>query len=197
MEALKRHSFPVGMHKERTMNSGKDPQSVLLRRGSLMRIEAIAGNRVTCLRGMVWLTQERDPLDRVLCAGETFTIDRPGTVLINALAHDAILECSEPARCSITRSLPSPGSGALSLAAEIGHVKARIEPKALRAMTAGTRQETVELEARRMRAQVVWLVIQRARRTIASIAAGMAARASTLFTRSRRAVARTRRANAG
>ncbi|MGH8663094.1 MAG: DUF2917 domain-containing protein [Burkholderiales bacterium] len=178
------------------MNSGKDRQSALFRRGSLMRIEAIAGNRVACLRGMVWLTQERDPLDRILCAGETFTIDRPGIVLINALAHDAVLECSEPSRCSITRPLPYRSKNALSLATEIGHIKARVEPKALRAMPAGIRHETVELEARRMRGRVVWLVIQHARRAAATIAAGAAARASALLARIGRAVARTRRANA-
>jgi hypothetical protein len=185
------------MHKERVMSAGNDRQSALLRRGSLMSIEAIPGIRVTCLRGMVWLTQERDPLDRILSAGETFTIDRPGTVLVNALAHDAILECSEPARWSITRPLPYRRTGAASLAAEIGRLKARIEPKALHAMSVGARQEAVEREARRMRAQVVWLVIHRARRAIIDMAANAAAYASAFFTRGRRPVARTRRASAG
>jgi hypothetical protein len=179
------------------MNSGKAGQSALLRRGNLMRIEAIPGSRVTCLRGMVWLTQDRDPLDRILCAGEAFMMDRRGTVLINALAHDAILECSEPARCSITRPLPYPGRSGPSLAAEIGLVKARSEPTALLAQPAGIRHETVELEARRMRAQIVWLVIQHAKRAIIDMAANAAALASALFMRSRRAISRTRRANAG
>jgi hypothetical protein len=162
-----------------------------------MSIQAMPGIRVTCLRGMVWLTQERDPLDRILSAGETFTIDRSGIVLINALAHDAMVACSETARCSITRPLPYRGSGAPSLAAEIGHINARIELEALHAMSVGARQEAVEHEARRMRAQVVWLVIHRARQAIVDLAAHVAAHASAVFVRDRRAVARTRRANAG
>jgi hypothetical protein len=150
------------------MNSGSNRHSALLRRGSLMRIEALSGHRVACLRGMVWLTQERDPLDRILCAGEIFAIDRPGIVLINALGHDAIVQYSEPARCTITRALPNRGHSALSLAAEIGHIRARIEPQTLRAMPAGIRQETLEREVRRMRSQVVWLIVQHVRRVAAA-----------------------------
>jgi hypothetical protein len=151
------------------MNTGSDRHSALLRRGSLMRIEALAGHRVACQRGMVWLTQDRDPLDRVLCAGESFTLDRPGIVLINALAHDAIVHYPEPARCTITRTFPDQARGALSLAAEIGHINARIEPQTLRAMPVGIRREALEGEVRRMRSQVVWLIVRHARRVAETV----------------------------
>jgi len=135
--------------------------SALLRAGSLMRIEASAGSRVICVRGMVWLTQEQDARDHILSAGETFVCDRAGTVLVNALAHDAVLDLPDPSRFAIVR--PYSGRSALSLAADIGRIKARIEPQALRALPAGVRREVVEREARRMRRQVDWLVLQHAR----------------------------------
>ena len=163
------------------MNPSSDRHSALLRRGSLMRIEALPGHRVACLRGMVWLTQERDPLDRVLCAGESFAIDRPGIVLINALAHDAIVNYSEPARCTITRALPNRCNSALSLAAEIGHIRARIEPQTLRAMPAGIRREALEREVRRMRSQVVWLILQHVRRVAATFISALRRRSIAHF----------------
>lgn len=139
---------------------------------------------------MAWLTQESDPLDRVLVAGETFTIDRPGAVLINALAHDAVLACSEPGRCSITRIAPYRGKSTPSLAAEIAHVTACTDARALHALPAGMRREVVELEARRMRSQVVWLVAQHAWRALSAFAAGVAVAAGELRARARCARAR-------
>src|SRR5918992_783256 len=86
MEASQPHSSRFDMHKEFVVNMVSRRNSVLMRRGSLVRMQALPGNRVSCIRGMVWLTQEHDPTDRIVCAGETFVIDRPGVVLVNALA---------------------------------------------------------------------------------------------------------------
>ena len=83
-------------------HSGCD-NSALLRRGSLLRLQALPGDRVACTRGMVWLTQENDPTDRILASGESFVVTRKGVVLVNALAHDAVLEVPDPARCAIVR----------------------------------------------------------------------------------------------
>jgi hypothetical protein len=188
-------SFRLGMHEEPTMDSRQDRHPALLRRGSLMRIDARAGHRVTCLRGMVWLTREDDPLDRILAAGETFVSDRAATVLINALAHDAVIECSDAARCTITRAIAHGGRNALTLAAEIGRVRARIAPQTLRAMPAGIRREAVEREVRRMRGQVAWLVAQHAKRAALAFGIACVSRSAALLARAWRSLARTRPAS--
>jgi hypothetical protein len=139
--------------------------STVLRRSSLLRVRARSGGSVTCVRGMVWLTQENDPMDRVLSAGEQFQFDRPGIALVNALGRDAALTFSrgiawEHAHPSARTSAPA------SVGDEIGRVCTRFDPHLLRALPPDARIEAVEREARRMRAQVLWLVFQRIRRAL-------------------------------
>jgi hypothetical protein len=43
------------------------------------------GQRIECVEGHVWVTQDRDLRDIVLGAGEGFTFDRSGPVLVYAL----------------------------------------------------------------------------------------------------------------
>jgi hypothetical protein len=177
----------------RTFRSG---HSALLRQGNLMRIEASAGSRVTCVRGMVWLTQEQDRLDHILCAGESFVCDRAGAVLVNAAANDAVLDYPDPARCTIVRT-SSTGRSARSLAADIGRIKARIEPQALRALPGGVRREIVEREAQRMRRQVSWLVFHHLRRDAIDLPLRLFARVRGWLARTRRAaVSRLRQSGA-
>ncbi len=40
---------------------------------------------IICVRGMVWVTQERDLQDYVLEAGQAFIVTQPGQVLVQAL----------------------------------------------------------------------------------------------------------------
>jgi hypothetical protein len=141
--------------------------SALLERGSLMRIQARPGERVACLRGMVWLTQEQDAMDRVIAAGEDFVCDRAGVVLVNALAHDAVVEYLHRDRCTIKRPAVLRGGKMRGLATDVGRVGARIDPQRLAAMPIGIRREAVEREVQRMRRQVAWLVFQHARRAVA------------------------------
>jgi hypothetical protein len=142
--------------------------SALLGRGSLMRIQAHPGARVACLRGMVWLTQEDDATDRIIAAGESFVCDRAGVVLVNAVAHDAVVEYPHPQCCSISR--PAVRSGEMpGLAADLGRVRTRIDPQQLAAMPIGVRREAVEGEVKRMRRQVAWLVFQHARRAVTEL----------------------------
>jgi hypothetical protein len=54
------------------------------------------GDRVECLDGSVWITQDGDPRDIVLDAGESFVLDRAGTALVYALA-DARVAVQHPA----------------------------------------------------------------------------------------------------
>jgi hypothetical protein len=190
MEVRRRHSFRFGMYMETIVNAntGFGRNSALLRRGSLMRIGAQPGNRVSCTRGMIWLTQDRDTMDRIVCAGETFVLDRPGVVLVNALAADAVVEYPDAAAATIVRAPATASPTALSLAAEIGRIRSRVEPRVLHAMPAGARREIVEREALRMRRQVAWLVFQHLKSGLAAFLAGTVAGARKLFP----VVARTR-----
>ena len=52
----------------------------------LFRIHDGQGQRIECLQGCLWLTQESDPRDIILEAGEGFTIDRAGETFLSALA---------------------------------------------------------------------------------------------------------------
>ena len=52
---------------------------------------------IICLRGMVWITQERDLEDYVLEAGEAFIVTQRGSVLLQAI-DDARVEITSPAR---------------------------------------------------------------------------------------------------
>lgn len=41
--------------------------------------------RITCVRGLLWITQEGDPTDYVLHRGESFVPQRRGTVLVEGM----------------------------------------------------------------------------------------------------------------
>lgn len=53
---------------------------------ALLLLRDRAGERIECCEGTLWVTQERDPRDIVLEAGEAFTLDRRGTAIVHALA---------------------------------------------------------------------------------------------------------------
>ena len=56
----------------------------------LLRVHGGAGNEIVCHSGSVWLTQEGDPRDIVLGAGETFVLERRGQALVQALEQSAL-----------------------------------------------------------------------------------------------------------
>jgi hypothetical protein len=62
-----------------------------LKHDGVLRLERAAGIVVEVSTGEVWLTQERDPRDHFLRAGEWLRIDRPETVVISAMGGDAWL----------------------------------------------------------------------------------------------------------
>jgi Protein of unknown function (DUF2917) len=69
----------------------------------MLRLRDHDGDRVECLDGSVWITQDGDPRDVVLDAGEGFTLDRPGTAIVYALA-DARVVVQRPTAASVQRS---------------------------------------------------------------------------------------------
>jgi hypothetical protein len=65
------------------MESGKTHS---LFKDELIRLEGdIAGRVISCRKGILWLTQTGNPGDHLILAGEDFSIDQPGAVLVSAL----------------------------------------------------------------------------------------------------------------
>lgn len=61
-----------------------------LGRGDLLRIEDACALLVQVWQGEVWITQEGDARDIVLGRGESFRIDRPGRVLVQAVTRSSV-----------------------------------------------------------------------------------------------------------
>ena len=61
-----------------------------LTRGSVMRIENGRGRWIEVMHGTLWITQDGDPGDVVLQAGEAFRLDRDGTALLTATGRCAL-----------------------------------------------------------------------------------------------------------
>lgn len=56
-----------------------------LRQGATLRIREGEGRSIAVFNGLVWITQKGDPRDVFVASGQTFTIDRPGLVLVDAM----------------------------------------------------------------------------------------------------------------
>ena len=54
------------------------------------RIESAKGMEVACVRGAIWVTQERDPRDWVLMAGQSAVLERTGLAVVYAF-KDALI----------------------------------------------------------------------------------------------------------
>ena len=59
---------------------------------ALLRLEAgQPGDRVMCTAGTLWLTQQGDPHDHLLNAGQSFTLDQRGVILVQGLPRGKAL----------------------------------------------------------------------------------------------------------
>jgi len=64
---------------------------IVLARDRVLRLEGDRrGTRIACRRGTLWITQEGDGLDYTVFAGQEFTVNRRGVVLIQALEEAAV-----------------------------------------------------------------------------------------------------------
>ena len=80
------------------MNTDLNPAATRLAKGKLQRLQDSRGLRVLCLGGTLWLTQEGDPRDIILEAGDEFVIDHDGASFLSALADSSVLLlCPSPA----------------------------------------------------------------------------------------------------
>ena len=73
------------------MNTDLKLPAISLRHGGAHRIDAGKGLVVQCLTGTLWLTQDNDPRDIVLEAGDGATIERDGLSIVSALSDAQFL----------------------------------------------------------------------------------------------------------
>ena len=57
---------------------------------SIQRLVGAKGQQITCLGGVVWLTQANDNRDIILSKGQSFIVDRTGLTVVFALKEAAI-----------------------------------------------------------------------------------------------------------
>lgn len=62
--------------------------SIAIRHGQPLRLDNAQGRRISVLEGHVWITQDSDPRDVVLGAGDEYGFDRPKAI-VSALDGDA------------------------------------------------------------------------------------------------------------
>ncbi len=68
----------------------KSEETHRLCREEMIRLDRdVAGRVVSCRKGVLWLTQTGTPGDHLIQAGEDFSIDQPGMVLISALEESS------------------------------------------------------------------------------------------------------------
>ncbi len=78
----------------------ESPTSVMLLPAQLLKVGellAISDGVATTLRidlGEVWITEEGSFIDHILCAGQRYTIDRPGRAIVAARTVSRIALCS-------------------------------------------------------------------------------------------------------
>lgn len=77
--AVRPHQTPRG--------DSEGPEQVVLDEGAVwsLRLRTGGGLRLTCREGLLWLTREGDPSDKVVQAGGSVWLDGPGLVVVQAL----------------------------------------------------------------------------------------------------------------
>lgn len=109
-----------------------------LAKGELLPLRHGLGKGIAVFDGDVWITQEADPQDHVLAAGESFAFDRTGSAIAQALSNARLLVFDVDTRP--VAAVPAP---------------AALAPEAARARLAALTSLDWYFEARRQRAQAI------------------------------------------
>jgi hypothetical protein len=73
------------------MRAFSRPGITSLPRNVSLGLQRHTGDRIECVSGAVWVTQDGDLRDIVLEAGQSFRLDRTGRALVSALADAGIV----------------------------------------------------------------------------------------------------------
>lgn len=65
--------------------------------GKPLRLDGACGRRLSCVQGVVWITQDGDLRDTLLSAGADFTFARDGVAVVQALGEQALISCEDGA----------------------------------------------------------------------------------------------------
>ena len=74
---------------------------LLLQHAGVIRLTDARGTQISCLSGGVWITQQDDPRDIVLEAGQLFTLDRDGLAIIYGIAGPSEIVMEEPGTAGV------------------------------------------------------------------------------------------------
>src|SRR5262245_57091718 len=81
------------MHEELIMLAPFTSEPIALAARSVHRVESAKGLENACVRGAIWVTQERDQRDWVLMAGQSVVLERRGLGVVYAF-KDALITVS-------------------------------------------------------------------------------------------------------
>jgi Protein of unknown function (DUF2917) len=89
---VERHSNRCAkrMQMETTMLAPLELEPIALQARTVHRIDNGRGLQVTCVKGVVWITQEHDSRDIILSAGQSAVLDRRGLAVVYAF-KDALV----------------------------------------------------------------------------------------------------------
>ncbi len=86
------------------MTTRRHPKALSLTQGELVQLHDARGTTVRVTRGSLWLTQDRDPRDLVLAAGDAYTIERQGLTLAQAQSDASVCFAGPGAEGASVRS---------------------------------------------------------------------------------------------
>jgi hypothetical protein len=95
---------------ETTMLAPLELEPIALAARSVHRIDNGKGTKVTCVRGVVWVTQEHDSRDIILAAGESVVLDRRGLAVVFAFKDALITAGADLPLPAASRAAPRPRS---------------------------------------------------------------------------------------
>jgi len=94
------------MQMEMKMLAPLELEPIALAARSVHRIDNGKGTKVTCVTGVVWVTQEHDARDIILSAGQSAVLDRRGLAVVFAF-KDALITTGSAQQLPAPASLPA------------------------------------------------------------------------------------------